>query len=128
DLPKPLPPPATGEEDALDGLMKRIAPAFAALRQALAAQNADTVREHAATLAQEFTKVEAFWDAKSKSDATTWARNARLEAEVIVRDAVTDTSAPVTEAMRTLGQQCQSCHAMYREQFANGAFRIKKSR
>ena len=32
------------------------------------------------------------------------------------------------KAMGTLGQQCQSCHAMYREQFANGAFRIKKSR
>ena len=92
------------------------------------AQVTDTVRQHAATLAQEFMKVEAFWEAKSKSDATKWARSARLEAEVIVRDAASNQSAPVTEAMRTLGQQCQSCHAMYREQFANGAFRIKKSR
>src|SRR5947207_13891537 len=49
------------------------------------------------------------------------------QAEVIMRDAVSDKSAPVTEAMTTLGQQCQSCHAMYREQFANGAFRIKNS-
>jgi hypothetical protein len=30
--------------------------------------------------------------------------------------------------MGTLGRQCQSCHAMYREPFANGAFRIKNSR
>ena len=128
DLTKPLPPPATAEEEALDVLMKRISPAFAALRQALAAQNADTVRQHAGILAEEFTKVEAFWEAKSKSDAAKWARTARLEAEVIVRDAASNTSAPATEAMRTLGQQCQSCHAMYREQFANGAFRIKNSR
>jgi cytochrome c556 len=128
DLTKPLPPPATAEEDALDGLMKRIAPAFAALRQAIDAQNADAVRQHAATLAQEFTKVEAFWEAKSKADAATWARNARLQANVIVRDAASNPSAPVTESMGTLGRQCQSCHAMYREQFANGAFRIKNRR
>jgi cytochrome c556 len=128
DLTKPLPPPATAEEDTLDGLMKRIAPASAALRQAIDAQNADTVRRHAATLAQTFAEVEALWAAKSKSDATTWARNARLQAEVIVRDATSNQSAPVSEAMGTLGQQCQSCHAMYREQFANGAFRIKNSR
>jgi len=108
--------------------MKRIAPGFAALRQAIDAQNADAVRQHAATLAQEFTKVEAFCEAKSKADATTWARNARVQADVIARDAASGQSAPLTEAMGTLGRQCQSCHAMYREQFANGAFRIKNSR
>jgi cytochrome c556 len=128
DLTKPLPPPATAEEDTLDGLMKRIAPAFAGLRQAIDAQNADTVRQQAAILAQTFTEVEALWASKSKSDATTWARNARLQAEVILREAASNQAAPVSAAMGTLGQQCQSCHAMYREQFANGAFRIKNSR
>jgi hypothetical protein len=59
DLTKPLPPPATAEEETLDGLMKRIAPAFAALGQAIDARNADMVRQHAATLAQTFTEVEA---------------------------------------------------------------------
>jgi cytochrome c556 len=128
DLTQPLPPPATAEEDTLDGLMKRIAPAYTALRLAIDARNTDAVRQHAGTLARTFTEVEALWAAASKSDATTWARSARVQAEAIVRGAAGNQSAPVGEAMGTLGQQCQSCHAMYREQFANGAFRIKNSR
>jgi cytochrome c556 len=128
DLTKPLPPPATTDEDALDESMKRIALAFASLRQEIDAQNADMVRQHAATLAQAFTTVEGFWATRSKLDATTWARNARLQAEAIVRDATSNKLGSVAGAMGTLGQQCQSCHAMYRMQFANGAFRIKNSR
>jgi cytochrome c556 len=128
DLTKPLRPPATAEEDALDGLMKRIAPPFATLRQAIDAQNTDMVRQQVATLVQAFTTVEGFWATQSKLDATTWARNARLQAEAIVRDAPSNKLGLVAEAMGMLGQQCQSCHAMYRVQFANGAFRIKNSR
>ena len=128
DLTKPLPPPATAEEDALDELMKRIAPAFATLRQAIDAQNADMVRQQAAALTQAFTIVEGFWANQSKVDATTWARNARMQAEAIAGDATSNKLGLVASAMGTLGQQCQSCHAMYRVQFANGAFRIKASR
>jgi cytochrome c556 len=129
DLTKPLPPPATEQELALDALMKRIGPAFASLRQAIDAQKTGTVREHAATLEQAFTEVEAFWAGQAKSDATMWAHTARLQAEAIARDAAAgkQPAGPI-DAMGTLGQQCQACHATYREQFANGAFRIKKAR
>jgi cytochrome c556 len=129
DLTKPLPPPATEQELALDALMKRIGPAFASLRQAIDAQKTGTVREHAATLEQAFTEVEAFWAGQAKSDAIMWAHTARLQAEAIARDAAAGNQpAGPIDAMGTLGRQCQACHAMYREQFANGAFRIKKAR
>jgi cytochrome c556 len=128
DLTKPLPPPITADEELLDALMKRIAPAFASLRQAVDGANAAAAKQQAETLDQAFTRVEAFWTTKSRADATGWARTARENAGAIARDAAAGSVDSMKAATATLGQQCQSCHAAYREQFANGDFRIKKSR
>ena len=128
DLTKPLPPPITADEELLDGLMKGIAPAFASLRQAVDAASAAAAKQQAETLAQAFTRVEAFWIARSRADAAGWARTARENAGTIARDAAAGSPDSMKAATSALGQQCQSCHAAYREQFANGEFRIKKSR
>jgi hypothetical protein len=127
DLTKPLPPPVTADEELLDGLMKTIAPAFASLRQAVDAANGAAAKQQAETLARAFTGVEAFWTARSRPDAIGWARTARENAGAIARDAATSAES-IKAATSALGQQCQSCHAVYREQFANGEFRIRKSR
>jgi hypothetical protein len=127
DLTKPLPPPATAAEQSLDRLMKRISPAFASLRQAAEAADAAAVAKNAGTLEQAFAEVEAFWNARSRPDATAWAHTARLEADAIAHGAP-NTTDDVKGAVAALGQQCQTCHMTYREQFADGAFRIKMPR
>ena len=128
DLTKPLPPPITADEELLDGLMKRIAPAFGSLRQAIDGANAAAAKQQAETLEQAFTRVEAVWTAKSLVDATGWARTARESARAIARDAAAGSIDSMKANNAILGQQCQSCHAVYRKQFANGDFRIKKGR
>ena len=128
DLTKPLPPPITADDERLDGLMKRIAPAFASLRQAVDGANAVAAKQQAETLADAFADVEAFWTAKSRADATAWAKTAHTSAAAIAREAAAANLESVKSATTTLGQQCQACHGTYREQFANGEFRIKMRR
>ena len=128
DLTKPLPPPITADDERLDGLMKGIAPAFASLRQAVDGANAVAAKQQAETLADVFADVEAFWTAKSRADATAWAKTAHTSATAIAREAAAANLESVKSATTTLGQQCQACHGTYREQFANGEFRIKMRR
>jgi cytochrome c556 len=128
DLTKPLPPPITADEERLDGLMKRIAPAFASLRQAVDGANAAAAKQHAETLDQAFAEVEAFWTGKSRADAIAWAKTAHANAGAIAREAPAANFDSMKSATTTLGQQCQTCHGTYRQQFANGEFRIKISR
>jgi cytochrome c556 len=125
DLAKRLPPPMTADEEALSKVMKRVAPAFAALRQAADGSNADGARQNAVILKQAFTETEAFWKAKSKADAAKWAQGARVQAESIERDAATGKWDEVKASAGTLGQQCQGCHTTYRERFDDGSYRIK---
>jgi hypothetical protein len=128
DLTKRLPPPATADDEALDGIMKRVAPAFAALRQAIDGSNAAAGAENAATLAKAFEEVEAFWTAKAKADAIGWARDARQQSAAIRLAADTRNWDAAKGSLDTLGQRCQSCHTAYRETFADGTFRIKTSK
>src|SRR6202011_6065334 len=87
DLAKRLPPPMTAGQKGLSKVMKRVAPAFAALRQAAEGSNADGATQNAVVLKQAFTETEAFWKAKSKADAVKWAQSARLPTESIESDA-----------------------------------------
>ena len=125
DVAQRLPPPITADEQALSPVMKRVAPAFDALRQAADRSNADIARQNAAILKQAFTEAEAFWKGKVRSDAVKWAQDARAQAESIERDAASGSWDTVKTSFDTLGQQCRACHAMYREQVVDGSFRIK---
>jgi hypothetical protein len=126
DLTKRLPPPATAEEEALDGIMKQIAPAFTALRAAVDGSNADEARQRAVVLQQAFADVESFWAKQSRADAVGWARTARGQSASIARAAAANEWTSARSATDVLGQQCQACHAMYRDAFDDGLFRIKK--
>jgi hypothetical protein len=125
DLTKRLPPPATVEEEALDSMMKRISPAFTALRAAVDGSNANEARQRAVALQQAFADVESFWAKQSRADAVRWARTARGQSESVARAAAAHEWAPAKAATDVLGQQCQACHGTYRDAFDDGLFRIK---
>jgi cytochrome c556 len=125
DLAKRLPPPMTPDEEALSKIMKRVGPAFAALRQAADGSKMDAAHENAVILKDAFGETESFWKSKSRSDATKWAQDARAQAESIERDVATGKWDAVKASAGTLGQSCQSCHTAYRERFDDGSYRIK---
>jgi cytochrome c556 len=125
DIAKRLPPPMTAEEEAYDKVMKRVGPAFAALRNAVTASDVNVAKQNAAILKQAFTETEAFWKSKAKTDALQWAQDARKQSEAVEREATAGNWDGVKSASGTLGEACQSCHGVYRERFDDGTFRIK---
>jgi hypothetical protein len=126
DLTKTLPPPMTPEEAAYDKVMKRVGPAFNALRQAVTSSNLDAIREGAVTLKQNFADAEAFWKTRGKEDASGWAQDARKHLESLHRAAEAAKWDDVKSSAAALGQTCQSCHAIYRERQDDGSYRIKR--
>lgn len=127
DLARPLPPPLTPEEEAFDKVMKRVGPAFTALRQAVTASDADAVKQHAAALKSSFGETTPFWKTRAKADAMNWADEARVQADVLERATARGEWEAVKSAQTALGQTCQNCHGAYRERLEDGTYRMKAS-
>ena len=126
DVMRRLPPPMTAEEEAFQKIMKQVGSSNAALRKGMEASDVKLAAENAVLLRQSFTEAEAFWKRRSRSDAVTWAQDAKKLSDTIHRAAVAGKWDEVKASATTLGQTCQSCHAAHRERFDDGSFRIKK--
>jgi hypothetical protein len=127
DLTKRLPPPMTADEEALQKVMKKVAPAFAALRTSIDGAKADVAAQNVAVLKQAFADTEAFWKSKGKADATGWAADARKQVDLIDHAIAAAKFDDAKAPNGVLGQQCANCHGAYRERFDDGSFRIKTS-
>ena len=125
DLAKRPLPPMTADEAAFDKVMKRINPAFAALREAVAAAEGAVPEAHAAALTQGFADAEAFWKKRDKSDAAQWAAAARAQAETLGRAAAAARWDEAKTALSELQQTCAACHGAYRQRLDDGSYRIK---
>ena len=123
DLAKRLLPPMTAEEAAFDATMKKVGPAFNALRGAVTDANADTVKSSTATLKQAFSDTEAFFKARGKADAQKWAAEARAQVEILEKSAGAGDAAKA--AVSALQGSCSSCHGVYRERQDDGSYRIR---
>jgi cytochrome c556 len=127
DLAKFIPPPMTPEEAAFDKTMKAVGPANAAMRKGMEASNLELVKTNTEILKKSFTDVEAFWKARGKADAIKFAQEAKKAAELIELAAAAGNWGDVKTHANTLGQQCASCHGIYRERGDDGSFFIKPS-
>jgi cytochrome c556 len=126
DVAKRLPPPMTADEETLQKTMKKIQPAFGALRTAVDGSDAEKTAENTAVLKQAFTDTEAFWKGRNKADAAKWAQDARSQVETVEKSAATGKWEAAKTSTAAVGQACQTCHTQYRERFDDGSFRIKK--
>jgi hypothetical protein len=125
DLARRPPPPLTAEEAAYAAVMKRVGPAFAELRQAVSASNAEAAAAGAASLGHAFAETEAFWKTRRKPDAIKWSIDARTALDAARRAAEGGRWDEVKTSMSGVGQACQSCHAAYRVRLDDGTYRIK---
>jgi cytochrome c556 len=125
DLAKRVLPPMTAEEEAFDKVMKGVNPAFAAVRQAVAATTAGTAGESIASLKKSFAETEAFWRKRGKPDAEKWAVDARLQSETLERSIAAGRWDEAKAAVGALQQACSGCHGTYRERQDDGSYRIK---
>jgi cytochrome c556 len=125
DLARKLPPPMSPEEQAYASVMKRIGPAFTALRQAMTASDAEAVREQARILQKGFDDTIGFWKSHRRQDAVQWAADAKTHGQAIEHAAGRGDWDAVKAAAGSLGQSCQACHGTYRERLEDGTYRIK---
>jgi cytochrome c556 len=124
DLAKKALPPLTAEEQAFDAVMKKVQPAFAAIRTAVAESNGEAVKTQAGNLKQAFADTEAFFKQRGKADAQKWAAEARMHAEAL-SVAANGKWDEAKVSVTALQQSCSSCHAVYRERQDDGSYRIR---
>ena len=125
DLARRLPPPVTAEEDAFDKVMKRVGPAFAALRSGLDESSVENSKQNVTILKEAFAATETFWKTRAKADAMQWAQDARKQVDTIERGVAGGDWETAKTSAGALGQDCQTCHTTYRERFDDGSYRIK---
>jgi hypothetical protein len=125
DVARRLPPPRTAEEEAYSKTMKRISPAFNALRNSIEGSNTDVAKENVVILKQAFAETEGFWKTKGKSGALQWAQDARKQTDSIERLVAAGNWDEIKTAAGDLTKMCQSCHGAYRERLDDGSYRIK---
>ena len=125
DLAKRPPAPMTPEEEAYDKIMKRVGPAFNALRQGVTASNADAIKQQIATLKPAFADAEAFWKKRGAADALQWSQEAIKHAAALEAASAAAKWDDVKAATSSLMETCQNCHGKYRERLDDGSFRIR---
>jgi hypothetical protein len=125
DLAMRLPPPMSAEEKTLDDTMKKVGPAFAALRSAVDGSKEEAAAGNGAVLKQAFALTETFWKARAVAEAARLAQDARGHVDAIVKASASGDWDAARVSVARLNQSCQTCHASYRERFDDGSFRIK---
>lgn len=125
DLARRLPPPLTPAEQAFDAAMKKVGPAFTALRQAVTASDGGVVKQQVLTVRTGLGETLGFWKTANKPDALKWVAEARTATERIEKSAAAEDWDEVKRAVTALGQRCQDCHGAYRERLEDGTYRIK---
>jgi hypothetical protein len=125
DIAKHPPPPMTPEEEAFDRAMKKIGPAFNALRQAVAAAGGGTAKADAAVLRDAFAEAERFWRKQGKSDALKWVADANAHARSLEQAVAAGNWGEAQTAAGSLQQACSACHAAYRQRLDDGTYRIR---
>jgi cytochrome c556 len=116
---------AQSKEVDLDATMKKVGPAFGAIRKGVEAMDAKVTQENATVLTTAFADVEKFFEAKGKHDAHGWAGDARKAAMAIQTAAGGAKWDDVKASAGNLGKVCQTCHTAYREKAEDGTFRLK---
>ena len=125
DLAKRVPPPPTPAENAFDNTMKKIGPAFTALRQGVDGADAAAVTAQATIMKQGFVEAGAFWKARGKAEPTTWSQDAARLADAVDKAAATGHWDEAKTSATALGRTCQTCHGAYRERLDDGTYRVK---
>lgn len=118
-------PPMSPDEAAFDQVMKRINPAFGAIRQAVNEASGYEAVGHVVTLKQGFADVEAFWKKREKADAVKWAAEAGAYAGALERAITAGRWDEAKTVVMDLQQTCSACHGAYRERADDGSYRIR---
>ena len=107
------------------GLMKANTAANGAVRKAVPAKDYDAIVANAATLKDNYTKIEAFFAGKKVNDAVEIAKTGLKGATDLEAAAKAKDDAAIDAAAKAVGGTCMACHTAHREQLPDKTYEIK---
>jgi hypothetical protein len=84
------------------------------LRKHLRDKDFDAIVKDAATLKENFTKIEAFWTARNADDAVRLSKTAITQAAELETAAKAQDAAAVAKVQAALANTCRDCHLAHR--------------
>lgn len=110
---------------ALRQAMKTAGASFGALRKGVTAQDAAATQQAAEKLAAAFPTVRAHFEEHKMQDGIDFASTAERMSKSIAEAAKAGNWEQASADAKTLGAQCQGCHAAHREKLPDGSFKMK---
>lgn len=110
---------------ALHQAMKTAGASFGALRKSVAAKDAPATEQAAEKLAAAFPTVRAHFEEHKMQDGIEFASTAEKASKSIDEAAKAGNWEQASADLKTLGGQCQGCHAAHREKLPDGTFKMK---
>ncbi len=106
-------------------LMKSNSAANAALRTQIAAKDHSGVAASAATLKDNYAKMEAYWTAKKVDDAIAFSKAGAKGAADLEAAAKAMSDEGIAAANKVVASTCGGCHMAHREQLPDKTYEIK---
>lgn len=108
-----------------DAAMKTIRATVQGIPEHLEAQDAASVGTDGATLVEQFTKINTYWNGRGEEEAIALSDRALAAARVFQESGAAGDFDNASRAFTELRGTCMSCHDQYRERDADGNWRIK---
>jgi hypothetical protein len=107
--------------------MKPAGPAMRTIQKAFASGAYADVRKELGTLKTAIADTQSFWVLHKKDDAIKMNKESLAKIEAFEKLVATDTvdTAVAAGAMKEMGGTCAACHKQYREQDAEGNYKMK---
>jgi len=125
DLAKVPPPPLSTAEAAFDQTMKRLSPAFTALRAGVRDEDAEEALAQAALARTAFGEAERFFTDRGAEDAVEWATEAQGLIDFVEQAVEGGYWDVATATAGTVNRLCQSCHSAHRVRLDDGSYRVR---
>jgi cytochrome c556 len=113
------------DHEELKAAMKTAGAANGSLRKTIAAKDSDATASTAENLAAAFKTVQAHFEEHHMDDGIKFAQTAHKASLDLAAAAKAGDWDKASDELKTLGAQCQGCHAAHREKLPDGTFKMK---
>lgn len=113
------------DDHELAGTMKTISAASGGLRKTIAAKDGTETAESAEKLVAAFKMVQSHFEEHHMEDGVKFAHTADEAAANLAAAAKAGEWDKASAELKTIGAQCQGCHAAHREKLPDGTYKMK---
>jgi cytochrome c556 len=113
------------DHEELKAAMKTAGAASGSLRKTVVAKDADATATTAESLAGAFKTAQAHFEEHKMEDGIKFAQTGNKASLNLAAAAKAGDWDKASDEFKTIGAQCQGCHAAHREKLADGTYKMK---